>query len=105
MFQAPRPPKQPIIQDFQFFPPRLFELLDQEIYYFRKSINYKVCLKIILLKAWNPLKFKLSSCAIFLKETTLSIQINSLGFHGLVRIINNFSRSTRERLHEFSFLR
>lgn len=42
MLKAPRPPKQPIVQDFQFFPPRLFELLDQEIYYFRKSLNYKV---------------------------------------------------------------
>lgn len=40
--QAPRPPKQPIVQDFQFFPPRLFELLDQEIYFYRKSLNYKV---------------------------------------------------------------
>ena len=27
--KAPRPPKQPIVQDFQFYPPRLFELLDQ----------------------------------------------------------------------------
>lgn len=43
IFQAPRPPKQPIVQDFQFFPPRLFELLDQEIYYFRKTVGYKVC--------------------------------------------------------------
>lgn len=41
-FQAPRPPKQSIVQDFQFFPPRLFELLDQEIYYYRKTLNYKV---------------------------------------------------------------
>ncbi|XP_067951510.1 SWI/SNF-related matrix-associated actin-dependent regulator of chromatin subfamily A member 5-like [Watersipora subatra] len=40
--KAPRPPKQPNVQDFQFFPPRLFELLDREIYYFRKSLNYKV---------------------------------------------------------------
>jgi len=40
--KAPRPPKQPNIQDFQFFPPRLFELLDKEIYAFRKSIGYKV---------------------------------------------------------------
>lgn len=40
--QAPRPPKQPNVQDFQFFPPRLFELLDKEIYYYRKSIGYKV---------------------------------------------------------------
>lgn len=39
--KAPRPPKQPNVQDFQFFPPRLFELLDKEIYAFRKSINYK----------------------------------------------------------------
>ncbi|KAJ9582248.1 hypothetical protein L9F63_003377 [Diploptera punctata] len=39
--KAPRPPKQPIVQDFQF-PPRLFELLDQEIYYFRKTVGYKV---------------------------------------------------------------
>ncbi|XP_071127410.1 SWI/SNF-related matrix-associated actin-dependent regulator of chromatin subfamily A member 5-like [Mytilus edulis] len=40
--KAPRPPKQPNVQDFQFFPPRLFELLDQEIYFFRKSISYRV---------------------------------------------------------------
>merc|ERR1739838_354455 len=40
--KAPRPPKQPSVQDFQFFPTRLFELLDQEILSFRKSIGYKV---------------------------------------------------------------
>ena len=40
--QAPRPPKQPNVQDFQFYPPRLFELLDKEIYYYRKTIGYKV---------------------------------------------------------------
>ena len=40
--QAPRPPKQPNVQDFQFFPPRLFELLDQEIYAYRKNIGYRV---------------------------------------------------------------
>jgi len=40
--KAPRPPKQPNIQDYQFFPPRLFEILDKEIYFFRKTINYKV---------------------------------------------------------------
>jgi superfamily II DNA or RNA helicase len=39
--KAPRPPKQPYVQDFQFFPPHLFELLDKEIYAYRKSINYK----------------------------------------------------------------
>ena len=40
--KAPRPPKQPSVQDFQFFPPRLFELLDLEIYCYRKSIGYRV---------------------------------------------------------------
>ena len=40
--KAPRPPKQPIVQDFQFFPMRLFELLDQEIYFYRKTVGYKV---------------------------------------------------------------
>lgn len=40
--KAPRPPKQPVVQDFQFFPPRLFELLDKEIYYYRKTVTYKV---------------------------------------------------------------
>lgn len=39
--KAPRPPKQPYVQDFQFYPPKLFEYLDKEIYAFRKSINYK----------------------------------------------------------------
>ncbi|XP_060580707.1 SWI/SNF-related matrix-associated actin-dependent regulator of chromatin subfamily A member 5-like [Ruditapes philippinarum] len=40
--KAPRPPKQPNVQDFQFFPPRLFEILDKEIYFYRKSIGYRV---------------------------------------------------------------
>ncbi|KAL4630809.1 putative global transcription activator SNF2L1 [Arapaima gigas] len=40
--KAPRPPKQPSIQDFQFFPPRLFELLEMEILHYRKTIGYKV---------------------------------------------------------------
>ena len=40
--KAPRPPKQPLVQDFQFFPGRLFELLDQEIYHYRNSVGYKV---------------------------------------------------------------
>jgi len=40
--KAPRPPKQPIVQDFQFYPGRLFELLDQEIYHYRNSVGYKV---------------------------------------------------------------
>ena len=49
--KAPRPPKQPSVQDFQFFPPALFELLDKEIYAFRKSINYKV--KIFKNNVWS----------------------------------------------------
>merc|ERR1712158_338961 len=40
--KAPRPPKQPIVQDFQFFPGRLFELLDQEIYHYRQTVGYRV---------------------------------------------------------------
>lgn len=40
--RAPRPPKQPNIQDFQFYPPRLVELLEKEIYFYRKSIGYRV---------------------------------------------------------------
>merc|ERR1739844_825763 len=40
--KAPRPPKQPIVQDFQFFPARLFELLDNEIYHYRQSVGYRV---------------------------------------------------------------
>ncbi|CAF1310986.1 unnamed protein product [Rotaria sordida] len=39
--KAPRRPRQPNVQDFQYFPPHLFELLDREIYAYRKSIGYK----------------------------------------------------------------
>ncbi|CAD6185955.1 unnamed protein product [Caenorhabditis auriculariae] len=39
--KAPRP-KLPTVYDFQFFPRRLMQLLDQEIYFYRKSIGYKV---------------------------------------------------------------
>ncbi|MFH4978831.1 hypothetical protein AB6A40_005540 [Gnathostoma spinigerum] len=39
--KAPRPPKQPNVQDFQFYPKRLIELLDKEIYLYRKTIGYK----------------------------------------------------------------
>ena len=46
--KAPRPPRQPNVQDFQFFPPRLFELLDREIYAFRKSVGYKVLISCYL---------------------------------------------------------
>merc|ERR1712156_355419 len=31
-----------IVQDFQFFPPRLFELLDNEIYHYRQTVGYRV---------------------------------------------------------------
>lgn len=40
--KAPRPPKQPKVEDYQFYPPRLFELLEQEVYAFRNQVNYKV---------------------------------------------------------------
>jgi len=53
--KAPRPPKQPSVQDFQFFPPALFELLDKEIYAFRKSINYKVIKSYIYFSFYLPL--------------------------------------------------
>lgn len=39
--KAPRP-KQPQVYDFQFYPKRLYELLEREIYAFRKQIGYKV---------------------------------------------------------------
>lgn len=40
--KAPKPPKQPNVQDFQFYPKRLFELLEKEVYLHRKTIGYKV---------------------------------------------------------------
>ncbi|CAG0914670.1 unnamed protein product [Notodromas monacha] len=40
--KAPRPPKQPQIQDFQFFPTKLFELLEKEIVHYRKTVNYRI---------------------------------------------------------------
>ncbi|VDN01321.1 unnamed protein product [Thelazia callipaeda] len=39
--KAPKPPKQPNVQDFQFYPKRLFELLEKEVYLHRKTIGYK----------------------------------------------------------------
>lgn len=42
--KAPRPPKQPKVDDFQFYPPRLFELLELEVYAYRNHINYTVSL-------------------------------------------------------------
>lgn len=46
--QAPRPPKQPKVDDFQFYPPRLFELLEREVYAFRRSVGYQVRESIIV---------------------------------------------------------
>ena len=72
--KAPRPPKQPNVQDFQFFPPRLFELLDIEIYSYRKGINYKVwliekenrfLLRIVFWVECKVIRFKLSMEAFF----------------------------------------
>ncbi|KAF9940295.1 hypothetical protein BGZ75_000577 [Mortierella antarctica] len=40
--RAPRPPKALNINDFQFYPPRLTELQDREILFYRKSIGYRV---------------------------------------------------------------
>ncbi|KAF9411104.1 hypothetical protein BGZ94_001429 [Podila epigama] len=39
--KAPRPPKQLTINDFQFFPPRLSELQEKEVMFYRKSIGYR----------------------------------------------------------------
>lgn len=52
--KAPRP-KLPQVFDFQFYPRRLFELLDKEIYHYRKTIGYVVSLyfKKILLNLLN----------------------------------------------------
>ncbi|KAJ2297917.1 chromatin remodeling complex Adenosinetriphosphatase, partial [Coemansia sp. RSA 2706] len=40
--RAPRPPKQMHIYDFQFYPPRLHELLEKELLAYRRAIGYKV---------------------------------------------------------------
>lgn len=40
--KPPRPPKQPKIYPFQFHPPRLQQLLEQENFAYLKSINYEV---------------------------------------------------------------
>ncbi|KAG0240833.1 hypothetical protein BGX31_001630 [Mortierella sp. GBA43] len=40
--KAPRPPKTLNIQDFQFYPPRLHELQEKEVLFYRKSIGYRV---------------------------------------------------------------
>ncbi|CAJ0575408.1 unnamed protein product, partial [Mesorhabditis spiculigera] len=38
--KAPRP-KLPNVHDFQFYPMRLYQLLDREVYHYRKTIGYK----------------------------------------------------------------
>ena len=38
--KAPRP-KLPQVYDFQFYPKRLFELFDREVYAYRKQLNYQ----------------------------------------------------------------
>jgi hypothetical protein len=40
--KAPRPKSIPNLLDFQFFPKRLFELFDKQIYYYRKELRYQV---------------------------------------------------------------
>jgi SWI/SNF-related matrix-associated actin-dependent regulator of chromatin subfamily A member 5 len=40
--RQPRPPKQPFVHDHQFYPPRLYELLDKEKYVYWKLIQYVV---------------------------------------------------------------
>ncbi|CAI5446142.1 unnamed protein product [Caenorhabditis angaria] len=40
-YRAPRP-KLPQVHDFHFYPKRLMELMDKEIYHFRKTIGYSV---------------------------------------------------------------
>lgn len=52
--KAPRPAKLPHIHDFQFYPKRLQELIDKEVYLHRKTIGYKVrVLKSFLLLRQN----------------------------------------------------
>ncbi|KAK3682139.1 chromatin remodelling complex ATPase chain ISW1 [Podospora appendiculata] len=40
--KAPRAPKQVLVHDYQFYPPRLRDLQDRETAYYRKEIGYKV---------------------------------------------------------------
>lgn len=40
--RAPKPPKLHNTYDFQFYPARLYKLYDQEVYAYRKLLNYKV---------------------------------------------------------------
>lgn len=38
---APKPPKFPVVFDFQFYPKKLYKLLDQELYHYRYLIEHK----------------------------------------------------------------
>eukprot|EP00123_Amoebidium_parasiticum_P017207 comp23754_c0_seq2/m.41063 comp23754_c0_seq2/g.41063 ORF comp23754_c0_seq2/g.41063 comp23754_c0_seq2/m.41063 type:complete len:1012 (-) comp23754_c0_seq2:256-3291(-) len=40
--REPRPPKQPNLSDFQFFPDRLYELLDKERLAYQRSVSYVI---------------------------------------------------------------
>eukprot|EP00124_Ichthyophonus_hoferi_P002492 Ihof_evm11s171 gene=Ihof_evmTU11s171 len=40
--REPRPPKQPNLADFQFFPDRLYELLDKERLAYQRQVNYVI---------------------------------------------------------------
>ena len=53
--KAPRPPKQPRVEDFQFFPPRLFELLEREVYAYRKSLGWRVSRACLSRLHWHSL--------------------------------------------------
>ncbi|XP_037034435.1 chromatin-remodeling complex ATPase chain Iswi-like [Bradysia coprophila] len=43
--KAPKPPKQPNVADYQFYPRRLFDILEQEIRCYRNAMLYTVPLK------------------------------------------------------------
>lgn len=40
--EPPMPPNLPVVHDFQFYSKRLHQLLNKEIYYYQKSVKYKV---------------------------------------------------------------
>lgn len=60
--KAPKPPKLPNVQDFQFYPKRLFDLLEKEVYLHRKTIGYKVSSLKIYHFSKGLLKFTNLSC-------------------------------------------
>lgn len=46
--KAPKPPRQPQVPDYQFYPKRVFELLDMEIFNYQKALTYRVPLRVEL---------------------------------------------------------